>query len=53
MLDGVFGRVADKFPRSGEEHVHRECRRCGTTVSRGVDSCPHCGTRDIARIELR
>ncbi|NHN46618.1 hydrogenase maturation nickel metallochaperone HypA [Halostella sp. JP-L12] len=33
--------------------VHCECRRCGTTVSRDDATCPHCGTRDIARVELR
>lgn len=53
MLDGILGRVADTLPSRGDERIHRECRRCGTTVSPGVVSCPHCGAREIARLELR
>jgi rubrerythrin len=31
--------------------VVRECRDCGTVVDRS-DSCPSCGSDDIARFEI-
>lgn len=34
------------------DQVVCECRRCGTTVKRGTDRCPACGTAEIARYEI-
>lgn len=32
---------------SGDSTVVRECRRCGTSVSSTVQSCPQCDSEDI------
>jgi len=29
-----------------------ECRRCGTSVDSGADTCPECGSDEIARYEF-
>ncbi|WP_193569340.1 MULTISPECIES: hydrogenase/urease maturation nickel metallochaperone HypA [Halostella] len=53
VIDAVLDRVATALTAIRQAPVHCECRRCGTTVSRDDATCPHCGTRDIARVELR
>lgn len=30
-----------------------ECRRCGTSVTQGDESCPSCGAAAISRYEIR
>jgi len=34
------------------ETVHRECRRCGTTVTSETESCPSCGHTEIAVYDI-
>jgi rubrerythrin len=53
MIDAIVGRLVERLTAGQTKRFHHECRRCGTTVSRVVDDCPQCGTRDIARIALQ
>ncbi|MCL9813634.1 hypothetical protein [Natranaeroarchaeum aerophilus] len=35
-----------------EAAVHRECRRCGTTVTPTERACPACGSGEISELSL-
>ncbi|QSG01534.1 hypothetical protein [Natranaeroarchaeum sulfidigenes] len=35
-----------------EASVHRECRRCGTTVTATERACPACGSGEISELSL-
>ena len=34
------------------ETIHRECRRCGTTVASETECCPSCGHTEIAVYDI-
>jgi rubrerythrin len=36
----------------GVSEIVVECRRCGTTLSRGASVCPVCGSTEIATYEF-
>lgn len=49
-IDDALGQLCTYLGVDGD--VHRECRRCGTTLSPDHDSCPACGSNEIAAIDL-
>lgn len=36
----------------GDDEIVYECRRCGTTLGAGTETCPQCGESDIVVYEI-
>lgn len=43
-----MGLIGSLVLRDDSETVVAECRKCGTTVERGAQTCPSCGSDEIA-----
>lgn len=48
----MFDRVKRVFEGSRSPTVVFECRSCGTSVDRDTDTCPECGSDEIAHYEI-
>ncbi|WP_436922900.1 hypothetical protein [Halosimplex amylolyticum] len=46
LLDGV------KRLLTPSNAVVVECRRCGTSLDEGTETCPECGSEDFSRYEF-